>query len=322
MHDHEAASHPDLLVGFTGSDDAGVYRISESTALVQTVDFFTPIVDDPYAWGQIAAANALSDVYAMGGDPLTALQLIGWPRSDIPMEVLARVVEGGADIMAKAGCTIVGGHSIDDKEPKYGFAVTGVIPVTEVMTNAAGKPGQQLFITKPLGTGIISTAIKNDRVDDDTAAAAVATMIDLNDRAAAAARRIGVQTATDVTGFGLLGHLAEVVRASAVSAHLHLASVPLLPNVRDLADAGMIPGGSRRNLEAVQSMVSAETLSHTDLAILADAQTSGGLLVAVDPDLTGAFEQALEDVDAVGWRIGELTERDFSHGPSGQIRID
>lgn len=309
-------------MGFTGSDDAGVYRISESTALVQTVDFFTPIVDDPHAWGQIAAANALSDVYAMGGEPLTALQLVGWPRSDIPMELLGRVIEGGASIMAKAGCTIVGGHSIDDKEPKYGFAVTGLIPITDVMTNAAGEPGQQLYITKPLGTGIISTAIKHERADGATAATAVATMIDLNDRAAAAARRVGVRAATDVTGFGLLGHLAEVVRASSVSARLDLASVPLLPDVRELAEVGMIPGGSKRNLDAVRSMIATETLSQTDLTILADAQTSGGLLLAVDPDLAGAFEQALKDVDASGWRIGELTERDFSHGPSGQIRVE
>lgn len=322
MHNHEATTNPDLLVGFTGSDDAGVYRISESTALVQTVDFFTPIVDDPHAWGQIAAANALSDVYAMGGEPLTALQLVGWPRSDIPMELLGRVIEGGASIMAKAGCTIVGGHSIDDKEPKYGFAVTGLIPITDVMTNAAGEPGQQLYITKPLGTGIISTAIKHERADGATAATAVATMIDLNDRAAAAARRVGVRAATDVTGFGLLGHLAEVVRASSVSARLDLASVPLLPDVRELAEVGMIPGGSKRNLDAVRSMIATETLSQTDLTILADAQTSGGLLLAVDPDLAGAFEQALKDVDASGWRIGELTERDFSHGPSGQIRVE
>ena len=322
MHDHEATTDPDLIVGFAGSDDAGVFRITEDTALVQTVDFFTPIVDDPFAWGQIAAANALSDVYAMGGDPLTALQLIGWPRSDIPMELLSRVIEGGASIMAKAGCTIVGGHSIDDKEPKYGFAVTGVIPVDEVMTNAAGEPGQQLYLTKPLGTGIISTAIKNEKIDGATASRAVETMVDLNDRAASAARRVGLKTATDVTGFGLLGHLAEVLRASSVSAHLDFASVPLLPDVRKLAEAGMVPGGSKRNLESVQAMVAADSMSLTDLTILADAQTSGGLLVAVDRDLARAFEQALEDVDAEGWRIGELTERHFSHGPSGQIAIN
>lgn len=309
-------------MGFAGSDDAGVYRINEATALVQTVDFFTPIVDDPFAWGQIAAANALSDVYAMGGDPLTALQLVGWPRSDIPMEILSLVIEGGASVMAQAGCTIVGGHSIDDKEPKYGFAVTGLIPISDVMTNAAGTPGQQLFITKPLGTGIISTAIKHDRVDASTATAAIKTMTDLNDRAAAAARRVGVRTATDVTGFGLLGHLAEVVRASSVSARLEMSLVPLLPDVRQLAEAGMVPGGSERNLESVRSMVSAETASPIDLTILADAQTSGGLLVAVDPDLAGAFLQALKDVNATGWRIGELTTRDFSHGPSGEIRIE
>ena len=321
MHEHEATTDPDLLVGIAGSDDAGVFRINESTALVQTVDFFTPIVDDPFQWGQIAAANALSDGYAMGGDPLTALQLVGWPRSDIPMDVLGRVIEGGASVMARAGCTIVGGHSIDDKEPKYGFAVTGTVPIGDLMTNAAGEPGQQLFITKPIGTGIISTAIKNDRAGETAIEAATAAMIDLNDRAAAAARRVGVDTATDVTGFGLLGHLAEVVRASSVSARLELESVPLLPDVRELAEAGMVPGGSKRNLDSVRSMITADTSEPTDLTILADAQTSGGLLVAVDRHLADAFLQALADADATGWRIGDLTEREFSHGPSGQIEI-
>jgi selenide,water dikinase len=321
LHDHQATSHPDLIVGFAGSDDAGVFRIDDTTALVQTVDFFTPIVDDPFDWGRIAAANALSDVYAMGGDPLTSLQLVGWPRDDLPMDLLVRVIEGGAQVMAEAGCTIVGGHSIDDKEPKYGFSVTGTVPIAEVMTNAAGSPGQILFLTKPLGTGIISTAIKNDRVAASTAAEAITVMTDLNDRAASAARRIGTDTATDVTGFGLLGHLAEIVRASAVSARLDVSAVPLLPDVRELAADGMVPGGTKRNLAAVRSMLDVGDASEIDVIVLADAQTSGGLLVAVDAPLADAFGEALADASTTGWRVGELVNREFAHGPSGQISL-
>ena len=255
----------------------------------------------------------------MGGDPLTALQLVGWPRKGLPQELLASVIAGGADVMAQAGCTIVGGHSIDDAEPKYGFAVTGLIPPDDVMTNAAGAAGDVLILTKPIGTGIIATAIKNGTAPDRSARAATDTMVQLNVAAARAARRVGIRTATDVTGFGLLGHLAEVVRASQVSAFIDVAAVPLLPGVRDLATSGSVPGGTKRNLAAVQELLDPGETDDTDRLILADAQTSGGLLLAVEPALASALEQALDDEGADRWRIGQLVSRQFEHGPSGQI---
>jgi len=277
------------------------------------------VVDDPYDWGRITAANALSDVYAMGGDPLTALQLIGWPRDSIPFEVLQRVIEGGVDVMADAGCVVVGGHSIDDQEPKYGFAVTGVIPPDEIMTNASARPGQVLVLTKAIGTGIIATAIKNAVVSAEVERNAVEIMAALNRGAALAARRIGVEAATDVTGFGLLGHLAEMVRASGVTAHIDVAAVPIIDGTLELLHAGMVPGGTKRNLKAVERMCNFGTLGEASKILLADAQTSGGLLLAVDQALEAALHQALSDEDTKSWTIGRIVERSFEHGPSGQI---
>jgi len=277
------------------------------------------VVDDPYDWGRIAAANALSDVYAMGGDPLTALQLIGWPRDSIPFEVLQRVIEGGVDVMVDAGCVVVGGHSIDDKEPKYGFAVTGVIPPDEIMTNSNAKPGQLLVLTKPIGTGIIATAIKNAAVSTEVERNAIEIMAALNRGAARAARRIGIDAATDVTGFGLLGHLSEMVRASGVTARVDVANVPIIDGTRELLDAGMIPGGTKRNLKSVERMCSFGPLGESLRILLADAQTSGGLLLAVDEALEPALHQALTDANTQGWTIGSIVERSFEHGPSGQI---
>jgi selenide, water dikinase len=321
LHDHPATHHPDLIVGFSGSDDAGVLSLGDGRTIVQTVDFFTPIVDDAYDWGRIAAANALSDLYAMGAEPLSALQLVGWPRDDLPVELLGLVISGGADVMAEAGCVIVGGHSIDDREPKYGFAVTGLAPRGDILTNSAAVPGQNLVLTKPIGTGIIATAVKNDRASGPTAEAAIAAMTTLNRGASNAARRIGVRAATDVTGFGLLGHLAEMVRGSEVSAVLDVSSVPLLPDVRDLVGAGMVPGGTRRNLASVESMVAIGSTSRDERLILADAQTSGGLLLAVDAPLTDALHQALRDEGSEGWTVGSFIPREFAHGPSGQIEL-
>ena len=308
-------------MGFAGSDDAGVIRIDAERALVQTVDFFTPIVDDPYDWGRIAAANALSDIYAMGADPLTALQLVGWPRDGLPMELLGSVIRGGADVMAAAGCVIVGGHSIDDREPTYGFAVTGVAPPGDITTNSSASAGQSLYLTKPIGTGILSTALKNGRLDSAAVAGLVAVMTTLNAAPARAVRRIGARSATDVTGFGLLGHLAEMVRASGTSAVVEVATVPLLEGARVLAQEGMIPGGTRRNLESVSAMLDPGGSDEVDRILLADAQTSGGLLVAVDAAMNSAFEQAIEDEGASAWRIGSMVARTFAHGPSGQILL-
>lgn len=310
LHAHDAATHPDLIVGAATSDDAGVYRLASGQALVQTVDFFTPVVDDPYDWGRIAAANALSDVYAMGGVPLTALQMIGWPRDVIAWEVAAEVIRGGADVMASAKCTIVGGHSVDDAEPKYGFAVTGLVDPSRLTTNAAGRPGDVLFLTKPLGTGIATTAIKRGACPDDLARAVVEQMVDLNDRAAHAAASAGVRAATDVTGFGLLGHLHEMLRASATSAEIDVAAVPVLGGVAELLAAGFYPGGSNRNLAAVREFVDGDE----DYRILADAQTSGGLLLATsEPD---RLRRELQDRHVLATEIGRLT-----HRPGTRIRL-
>lgn len=308
-------------MGFAGSDDAGVFRLDGDRTLVQTVDFFTPIVDDPYDWGRIAAANALSDVYAMGADPVTALQMVAWPRDDLPIELLGSVMLGGADIMAEAGCVIVGGHSIDDKEPKYGFAVTGIAPVSDITPNDAAKPGQVLMLTKAIGTGIISTALKHGASTERATSAAIASMTTLNRAAADAARRVGVRAVTDVTGFGLLGHLAEMVRSSGVSATIEVALVPVLPDVDALVAAGMIPGGTLRNLASVSPLIDPGPSTEAERIVLADAQTSGGLLIAVDAPLADALGEAMHDEGAPCTRIGTIVQREFAHGPSGQIAL-
>lgn len=321
MHNSQATHHPDLLVGIAGSDDAGVFRLDDDRALVQTVDFFTPIVDDPFDWGRIAAANAVSDVYAMGGDPVTALQLVGWPRDDLPLEILSSVMEGGLTIMESVGCTVIGGHSIDDAEPKYGFAVTGFVPISDLMTNAAATPGQVLVLTKPIGTGVVATAIKANEASETATSKAVDIMTTVNKGAAAAARRIGINAATDVTGFGLLGHLAEIVRASGVSAVVESGAVPLIEGVAGLVSQGMIAGGTRRNLESVRAMCDFGTLDGEIQLILSDAQTSGGLLLCVDAPLEQALHAALIDEGTQGWTIGSVVEREFAHGPTGMIQV-
>ncbi len=280
---------PNLLVGSETSDDAGVYRVSDQLALVQTVDLFPPVVDDPYAFGQIAAANALSDVYAMGGHPLTAMNLVGWPNGVIGFDVLGEVMRGGSDKLAEAGATLVGGHSWDDAEPKYGMSVTGLINPDHVVTNAGAKPGDILVLTKPLGMGIITTAAKAGQASDELVARAVAIMATLNRGAAEAMLAVGVHAATDVTGFGLLGHLHELTAGSHVGAALTFADIPILDEARRLAAEGIAPGGTRRNLESVAAAVDFGSLSETDRLLLADAQTSGGLLIAVSPDRLDAL---------------------------------
>jgi selenide,water dikinase len=313
--------HDDLLVGIGGSDDAGVYRISEAVALVQTVDFFTPIVDEAFDWGRIAAANALSDVYAMGGTPLTALQLVGWPRDRLPFELLGDVLEGGAAILEEARCTLVGGHSIDDTEPKYGLAVTGVVNPQNIVTNDAARPGDVLVLTKAIGTGLVTTGIKRGIVEDAVRDAAVDSMTRLNAGAARAVERVGIRAATDVTGFGLLGHLGEMVRSSGVSAEIEFAAVPLLPGAHELATDNVVPGGTERNLTAAERYTRFGDLDRPSRLLLADAQTSGGLLVAVDAPLANAFLQALEDEGENGTIVGRIAARDFADGPTGAIDV-
>lgn len=304
MQGHSAATHPDLIVGTDTSDDAGVYRIAPGTALVQTLDFFTPVVDEPYDWGRIAAANALSDVYAMGGVPLTALQLLAWPRDAIPWDVAGEVIRGGADVMEAAGCTIVGGHSVDDAEPKYGFAVTGIVDPDHMLTNATARAGDSLVLTKPIGTGIVTTAIKGGACPVDLRDRVVEQMVALNDGPARAAAAVGVTAATDVTGFGLLGHLHEMLRASGVSAVIEAPAVPVIEGAAALLADGHFPGGSKRNVTAVKPYIDGEP-ALGDLRMLADAQTSGGLLVATpDPDALG---DALEAEGRRGWVIGHVT---------------
>jgi selenide,water dikinase len=284
---------PNLLVGFDTSDDAAVYRLRDDLAIVVTTDFFTPIVDDPFDWGRIAATNALSDVYAMGGTPLLALNLVGWPREGLPFELLARVLDGGAAVAHEAGCLIAGGHSIDDAEPKYGLAVVGVVHPEQVLTNAGAQPGDTLVLTKPIGLGVISTALKRNAATSEQVANAISVMTTLNASASAAAQQVGVHAATDVTGFGLLGHLRELCVASNVSAVLDAAAVPVIPGVRDLLALGMVAGGTQRNHAFVAPDVHFGTLGETEQFLLADAQTSGGLLLAVAPSATSALIDAL-----------------------------
>ncbi len=282
---------PAVLVGLDAPDDASVYRLTDDLAMVQTVDFFTPVVDDPFDWGRVAAANALSDVYAMGGRPLTALNLVGWPR-DLDFELLGRVLEGGSAVCDTAGVNIVGGHSIDDPEPKYGLAVTGVIHPDHVVAKLGAGPGCDLVLTKPLGMGIISSGIKEGKTSPATASAAIEIMTTLNRAASEAMVTVGVAAATDVTGFGLVGHLLEML-GPAVSARLIAARIPVRPEALELAAAGVLPAGSRRNYEAGRERVDSDGLDASLRAVLFDAQTSGGLLIAVVADRTAALMEAL-----------------------------
>ncbi|MGH8992574.1 MAG: selenide, water dikinase SelD [Acidimicrobiia bacterium] len=288
------STDPDLIVGLDTADDAAVYRLREDLAVVFTADFFTPIVDDPFDFGRVAATNALSDVYAMGGTPLLALNLVGWPREGLPFELLARILDGGAETVRAAGAMVVGGHSIDDAEPKYGMAVVGTVDPRAVLTNAGARPGDALVLTKPLGLGVISTALKRDAAPPALMATAVALMTTLNQGARDAALEVGVNAATDVTGFGLLGHLREMLVASGLAARVDATRVPVIPGVRDLIAAGMVAGGTTRNHAFVDPDVDWSGLAESEQLLLADAQTSGGLLLAVDPARAGSLINALQ----------------------------
>ena len=296
-------------MGVAHGDDAGVFRIEEGRALVQTVDFFSPIVDDPYDWGRIAAANALSDVYAMGGRPLTALQLVGWPRSKLPLDLLGRVLAGGADVMAEAGAVVAGGHSIDNESPVYGFAVTGWVDPRRMTVNSAARPGDAVVLTKPLGTGVAAAAVKQGAASRQLAGRAVEVMAALNRAASEAMTAAGVRAAVDVTGFGLLGHLRKMLEASGVSARLDMASVPVLDGVAGLVEAGVYPGGSMRNLRSAAPVVE-NRAGETALKILADAQTSGGLLMAAPPEVLDRLVEGLAGAAPAPAVIGEFTEED------------
>ncbi len=301
---------PNILVGTNTADDAAVYRISDDLAIVQTVDYFTPVVDDPYTFGLITAANSLSDIYAMGAKPLFALNIVGFPSKQLPLEVLAEILKGGATKAAEAGISIIGGHTIDDNEPKYGLVVTAVIEPKKVVTNAEAKPGDVLVLTKPLGIGIITTAIKHGIVSQETVDKAVEVMSTLNKAAAEAMVEVGVNACTDITGFGFLGHLHEMAKGSGVGAKIRLSQVPVLPEAWKLIAQGIAPGGTHRNLEyLLNDIVWDVSINKEAQLVLADAQTSGGLLIAVPPEkahqLVTALEQAQVPVVAV---VGEIVK--------------
>ncbi|MGD9735281.1 MAG: selenide, water dikinase SelD [Solirubrobacterales bacterium] len=301
------APDPALLVGLDPADDAAVYRLSEELALVQTIDFFTPIVDDPRDFGRIAAANALSDVYAMGARPVLALNVVGFSLERLGGEVLAAILAGGAEVAAAAGVAVAGGHSIDDPEPKYGMAVSGVVHPDEVLTAAGGRPGDELYLTKPVGGGLITTAAKRGIADPEWLAAAVETMTTLNAEAAGAARDAGAHALTDVTGFGLLGHLHEICEGSGLAARIEAEALPALPGALELAAGGeALAGGSARNAADAEAYAEfAPAVTPARRILLADAMTSGGLLAAVPP---GA--------EMTGTRIGVLVA-----GEPGRIAV-
>jgi selenide,water dikinase len=310
--------NPDVLVGMETGDDAAVYQLRPDLALVVTTDFFTPVVDDPYTFGAIAAANALSDIYAMGAQPLMAVNLVAFPIKELGPLVLADILRGGLEKVREAGIDILGGHSIDDHEPKYGLAVTGTVHPDRVRRNRGGRPGDRLVLTKPLGTGIITTAIKHEVAPPASAAAAIEGMLRLNRDAADAMATVEVHAVTDVTGFGLLGHLHYMARASGVAARIEAASVRFLPGAEMLADAGEVPGGTRSNERFLASRVRwPARLSAARQTVLCDAQTSGGLLIAVPESEADRLLKALEGRGVVGFTVGELTE-----GEAGAIVVD
>ena len=298
--------HDDLLVGFDTSDDAAVYRLTDDLAVVQTIDFFPPIVDDPYDFGVIAAVNALSDVYAMGGVPLLALNIVCFPE-DLPKEVLGRILLGGMDVAKEAGIVVAGGHTVKDREPKYGMSVTGIVRPDSIITNASAAVGDDLVLTKPLGTGIITTAAKAGVTDDATLAGAIEIMRQLNRAAGEVMVEAKVKSATDITGFGLVGHLLGMLRASGTAAKLRFSDVPLLPGVRELADRGVVPGGTRNNFDAFDSEVAwGSDITDEEKLILCDAQTSGGLLMAVPHASTQAVLDGLTQRGVMGAIIGRV----------------
>ena len=308
---------PNLLVGALTGDDAAVWRLSDERALVVTADFITPVVDDARTWGRIAAANAVSDVYAMGGTPLLALNLVGWNVDELPTELLAEVLEGGTEIAARAGFAVAGGHTVDDPEPKYGMAVVGEVHPERVLTNAGLRPGDVLVLTKPIGVGIATTAIKADRCPGHLARAAVDSMTRLNAEAADAARAAGATGCTDVTGFGLLGHLGRMAEESGVSVTVDVEEVPVLDGVGQLLADGVVPGGSRRNLDHVRPRLDQGRHSDDIALLLADAQTSGGLVFgAVEADAAAeavATLAASGHTAAVIGRVDAADERPAGH---------
>ncbi len=301
------AAPPELLVGLRSIDDAAVYRVNEQQAVISTADFFPPVVDDPYAFGAIAAANAMSDVYAMGGHVLMAINLVAWPDNLDP-GILSEVLQGGVDIVTQAGAVIAGGHTVTDTEPKYGLAVTGIVHPDHILTKGGAQPGDYLLLGKPLGTGLITTAHKREQVEANDLHAALQSMMQLNRSASQALQRPGVHAVTDITGFGLLGHAWEMAAQSLTSMRFRFDALPLLPQVRHYAELGCITGGAHRNQEYFSPHVHIdERLDVFDRELLWDPQTSGGLFAAVDPRIWPEIAALAPGV--LFWHIGEVTER-------------
>jgi selenide, water dikinase len=300
----------ELLVGNESSDDAGIYQLTDEIALVQTVDYFTPIVDDPYLFGQIAAANALSDVYAMGGAPKTVLNIVGFPVKKLGSDTLTKILAGAQDKVLEAGAITAGGHSIDDAEPKFGLSVTGIVHPNQYWTNKGAVPGDVLVLTKPIGTGILTTGIKRQAVTKEQEFEVISAMCMLNKRASETLQNFQANAVTDVTGFGLLGHAFEMAKGSNVTLHMTYSSIPQLSGTEELAEAGVIPGGSKANHLWLKEAVSYDSaLSEVQQLILCDAITSGGLLVSLPKDQAAKYIEELQENAARAWVIGEVTDK-------------
>ena len=300
-------THESVVLGFDGADDAAAVRLKDGKLLIQTVDFFTPIVDEPYEFGQISAANSLSDIYAMGGKPLFALNIVGFPINDLPKAILTEILQGGADKAAEAGIPIVGGHSVDDKEPKYGLVVTGEVDESKMWKNSGAEAGDVLVLTKPLGTGVIANAIKKGAAAQNSIHSAIHSMALLNKDAADHLQGLDVHAVTDVTGFGLLGHLKEMCQNSGVSSKINFSKLNFLPSVFDLAESGIMAGGTRRNLDYLKDYVSfGPDLNELEHLLAADAQTSGGLLISLPDEDAQMFIQSYGSPSSI---IGHITEK-------------
>lgn len=314
-----AVTDPNVLVGITTSDDAAVYRVTDDIAVVLTVDYFTPIVDDPYDFGRVAVTNSLSDIYAMGARPIIGLNVIGYPARTLPLGILEEILKGGSDQAATAGVSIVGGHSIDDPEPKYGLVALGLIHPDKVKSNATAREGDVLFLTKPIGTGVISTAIKKEAARPLEVEEAIRQMTTLNKDASEAMVKIGANACTDVTGFSLLGHLHEMTFASKVGARVRLADVPVIGGVRELMEQDMSPGGAYRNLDFLTgcgAIIWGEGVDEMDKLLLCDPQTAGGLLISIAAERADLLQAELEQSGVAAARIGEMV-RD----PDGRIQV-
>ncbi len=296
------------MVGLDSPDDGGVIDIGNGIRVVQTVDFFTPILDNPFDWGKVAAANALSDIYAMGGTPISSLQLVSWPREDLSFEILSEVLKGGLEIMQSAGCNIIGGHSIDDKEPKYGFAVTGIIN-DAIYKKRNLQVGDKLFLTKPLGSGIISSAIKKNIASEKAISEVTEVMTTLNDKALEAAKELNANAITDVTGFGLLGHLIEMIGDSEVTVNIYLDNVPVIEHAKEYLNNGVYPSGSKRNFVSAKENIIYSDDQESFVKILSDAQTSGGLLISAPNDNSIDLDDISDRLGLNIWEIGDIVSR-------------